>query len=70
MAKVSDHTNYIAFISQPSMNRPALIDLNPDDCITAHLCLNEIDVMEVVILLMIYQVKYMFQIKQKWKPNE
>ena len=47
------------------MIRPALIDLNPDDCITAHLCLNEIDVMEVVILLMIYQVKYMFQIKQK-----
>ena len=32
---------------------------------TINLPLNEIDVLEVVVLLMIYLIKYAFQIKQK-----
>ena len=50
------------------MNRPTLNDLNLDeykDCVTTHLWLVYIDSMEVVMLLIICQVEYVFRIKQK-----
>ena len=50
------------------MNRTTLNDLNLDeykDCVTTHLWLVYIDSMEVVMLLIICQVEYVFRIKQK-----
>ena len=58
-------TKCISLNNQLCMTRPTIIDLNPDeDKKTVSLSIY-IDVMDVVILLLIHQVEYMFQIK--WK---
>lgn len=55
--------------NQPCMTRPTLINLNPNKhnerLVSYELWLVQIDVMEVVTLLIVYQVEFMFQIKQK-----
>ena len=69
---MADDSNYIACISlnnQPCMIRSTLIDLNPDEynqglCYYAFL-INLDNGMEVLILLMIHSVEYVFQTKQK-----
>ena len=60
--------NCISLNNQPCMNRTTLNNLNLDeykDCVTTHLWLVYIDSMEVVMLLIICQVEYVFRIKQK-----
>ena len=52
--------------NQKFMIEPTLINLHPNEYITTmHLRLIQIAVLEVVILLMIHLIKYVFQTKRK-----
>ena len=48
--------------NEPCLARPALVDLNPNE-LSSYLFMVNLDVMEVVILLTIYQMDYVIQIK-------
>ena len=66
----SNHTKCVSLSDQKSMIQTILINLYPNeysqkDFTTIHSQLNQIDVLEVAILWMIYLIKYVFQIK--WK---
>ena len=67
MFNVSDYAKYISLNNQPCMTRPTLTDVNPDECNQGVSChpstVIETDLIEVVILLMIHLVEYMFQTK-------
>lgn len=51
----------ISLNSEPCIARPTLTDLNLMNCVTRHLWLVYKDVIEVIILMMIYLIKYVFQ---------
>ena len=62
------HTNYILLSNQKCMTQPTLI-LHPDEWSQEFYCypfaVKLEDVLEVVILLMSYPIKFVFQIKSK-----
>ena len=59
IAKFSDSAKCLSLNNKPCLARATLIDLN-SNFIIIHLWVVQIDVIEVVILLMICQVEYMF----------
>ena len=64
-----NQTKYVSFSNQNCKIQPTFINLPPNNIeknfATIHLPLNDIDLLEVVLLLMTYLIKYVFQIKQK-----
>ena len=65
----SSHTKCMSSTNPKCKIQPTLISLNPSEYSqeldnSVHLQLNYIDVLEIVILLMTYIIKYVFQIKQ------
>ena len=66
---VSNLAKWISLNNQQCMDQPTLLIYtlmnNVKDYITIHLLLIQIDVLEVVILLMVYLLEYVFQTKQK-----
>ena len=64
----SNRTKRVSLSNQKFTTQP-IIDLHPnkslEDCVTIHLSLTYIDVQKIVILLMTYLIKYVFQTKQK-----
>ena len=66
---VSNLAKWISLNNQQCMDQPTLLIYtlmnNVKDYITLHLLLIQIDVLEVVILLMVYLLEYVFQTKQK-----
>ena len=67
---VTDVTKWTSLNNQPSTTRSILADLNPDEYnerLDHFPFMVSLDVMEVEILLMIYLVEYVFDIKQKIK---
>ena len=50
--------------NQPYMTRLTILNLNPDDCINISLWLIQRDLIEFVILLMIYPIEYAFPTKE------
>lgn len=48
--------------NEPCLARHALVDLNPNE-LSSYLFMVNLDVMEVVILLTIYQMDYVIHIK-------
>ena len=69
MANVSNSTTCLSLNNHPCMTRPNLIHLNPDEYnqeLRYHpFMVNLNRCMEVVVLLMIYPVEYLFQTKFK-----
>ena len=65
----SNHTKCVSLSNQKCMIQPTLINLHSNEynknLTSLHLWLNQIDVLEVVILLITYLIKYVFQVKQK-----
>ena len=65
----SKHTKCVSLSTQKCEIQPFLTNLHPNQTvknfITIDFQLNYIDVLEVAILLIIYLIKYVFQIKQK-----
>ena len=65
----SNHAKSMSLSKQECMIQPTLINLHPNNGVrnffTIHLQLSLRDVFEVVILIMTYLIKYVFQIKQK-----
>ena len=56
-------TKYISLNNEPHLARPMLIDFNPDELsqgLHHYPFMVSLDVIEIVILLMIHQVSYMF----------
>ena len=66
---IHNHTKCIPLSNPKCMTQPNLIDLHPNEYSQeihhSLLRLNWIDVSEVVILLLIYLIKHVFQTKQK-----
>ena len=64
-----NQTKYVSLSNQNCEIQPTLINLPPNNIeknfTTIHLPLNDIDLLEVVLLLITYLIKYVFQIKQK-----
>ena len=65
----SNHTKCVLLSNGKSEIQPTLINFHPKNCTTINLQLNLIEELEVVILLMTYLIKYVFQIKQKIKSE-
>ena len=65
---LSNHRKCVSLRNQKSKIQPTLINLHPNETVknytTIHLQLSWIDVLEVVILLMAFLIKYVFQRKQ------
>ena len=65
----SNHTKCMSLNNQVCIIQPILINLHPNNGVRnffpIHLQFSFIDVLEVVILLMTYLIKHVFQIKQK-----
>ena len=68
IVSASKHRKCMLVSNQKCMTQPTLINVHLNDTVknftTTHLRLNQIDVFEVVILLMTYLIKYVFEIKQ------
>ena len=69
LASVVKVPNHIKCLSLNNRNRFIIVDLNPAEynqiSIIIYLWLIQINIMEVVTLMVIYQLKYQFGMKQK-----
>ena len=68
IVNASNHRRWVSLSNQKCETQPTLINLHPNEYgLEFHYYpfSVKLDVLEVVILLMIYLIKYVFQIKQK-----
>ena len=67
IVNASNHSKYVSLSNQKCVTQPTLITYILMNTVkyftTIHLQLNYINMLEVVILLMTYAIKYVFQIK-------
>ena len=64
---VPNNTKFMLLSNQKSMNEPTFINFHPSaykNYTTIHLRLIQIDLLEALILLMTYLIKYVFQKKE------